>query len=230
MVGRAGHWASDFRKGRPPVVAGELGLLLETKTMSENESESQDCIESRTKRALDEFMTVQPGFGRAQGAPGLFVVIGENGNGEYLVDTRTTSCECDDDKYNLEDEEACKHVRRCRIATGDRPVPARALSDGNITIADTFGAHVDASPKFATADGGVIDGATGEVLEDDTEDDPEPDSESEDVWSDPRPEIDKHGVPTGAHVVECTECGIETITTLTDHASHREACSHSHSM
>ena len=80
--------------------------------MSESQTESQDCIESRTKRALDEYMTVQPEFGRAQGAPGLFVVIGENENGEYLVDTRTTSCECADDKYNLEDEEACKHVRR----------------------------------------------------------------------------------------------------------------------
>jgi len=195
--------------------------------MTESESDSQDCIESRTKRALDEYMTVQPDFGRAQGAPGLFVVIGENGNGEYLADTRTTSCECADDKYNLEDEEACKHVRRCRIATGDRPVPARALSDGNITIADTFGAHVDASPKFATADGGVIDGATGEVLED--EHDREPDSENEDVWSDPKVEVDKYGKPTGDHYVTCEDCGIEVVTALTDCASHREGCSHSHS-
>jgi hypothetical protein len=193
--------------------------------MSKSETNAKDCIESRTKRALDECMTVLPNHGRAAGAPDLFVVIGENGRGEYLVDTRTESCECKDAKYR-DPEGGCKHLRRCRIATGETPVPADAL--GEVTVDDTFGAHVDASAKFATADGGVIDGATGEVLED--EDDPEPDSESEDVWSDPRPEIDKHGVPTGAHVVECTECGIETITALTAHASHREGCSHSMSM
>jgi len=197
--------------------------------MSESETNAKDCIDSRTKRALDEYMTVQPDFGRAQGAPGLFVVIGENENGEYLVDTHTTSCECDDDKYNLEDEEACKHVRRCRIATGDRPVPARALSDGNITIADTFGAHVDASPKFATADGGIIDGDTGEFLEDDREPDNDRDSEdvAECIWSDPKVEVDKYGKPTGDHYVTCDDCGIEVVTALTDCASHREECSHS---
>jgi len=198
--------------------------------MSESESDAQDCtdVESRTERALSECMTVLPNHGRAASAPDLFIVVGENGNGEYLADTRTTSCECDDDKYNLDDREPCKHVRRARIATGETPVPADAL--GRIEIDDTFGAHVDGSAKFATADGGIIDGSTGEVIEDDNEPDNEPDSENEDVWSDPRPEIDKHGVPTGAHVVECTECGIETITTLTDHTSHREGCSYSHSM
>jgi hypothetical protein len=214
-------------KGRPPAPTGELGLPKREKTMSENESESQDCVDRRTKRALDECMTVLPNHGRADGAPGLFVVIGENGRGEYLVDTRTESCECKDAEYR-DPEGGCKHLRRCRIATGETPVPADAL--GEVTVDETFGAQVDASPKFATADGGVIDGDTGEFLEDDTEDDRDPDSESEDVWSDPRPEMDKHGVPTGAHVVECTECGIETITTLTDHASHREGCSYSHSM
>jgi hypothetical protein len=186
--------------------------------MSESQSESQDSIESRTERALTECMTVLPNKGRADGAPGLFIVIGENGGGEYLVDTCTTSCECDDDKYNLDDREACKHVRRARIATGDRPVPASALDSGNISIDDTFGAHVDASPKFATADGGIIDGETNDVVDDS-------DDESA-IWSDPRPEIDKFGSPTGAHVVECLDCGVETTTSLTEFASHREECRH----
>lgn len=31
-------------------------------------------------------MSVLPGFQRATGAPDLFVVIGENGGGEYLCD------------------------------------------------------------------------------------------------------------------------------------------------
>jgi hypothetical protein len=164
-------------------------------------------------------MFVHPDFGRAKDADGLFIVVGENGGGEYLVDTHTTTCECDDDEYNLDDEEPCKHVRRCRIATGDRPVPARALSDGNITIADTFGAHVDASPKFATADGGIIDGSTGEVIEDDSED------VAESIWSEPKAEIDKYGKPTGDHYVTCEDCGIEVLTALTDCARHREECS-----
>jgi hypothetical protein len=193
--------------------------------MSESESDAQDCIESRTKRALDEHMTVLPDFGRAQGAPDLFVVIGENGRGEYLVDLRTESCECADAEYR-DPEGGCKHLRRCRFATGETPVPADAL--GEVTIDDAFGAHVGASAKFATADGGVIDGATGEVLED--EDDREPDSESEDVaesiWSDPKAEIDRYGKPTGDHYVRCQECGIEVLTALTDCASHREECRH----
>jgi len=189
--------------------------------MSQSESESQDSIESRTERALTECMTVLPNKGRARGAPDLFIVVGENENGEYLADTRTATCECADDEYNLADGEACKHVRRARIATGDRPVPASALETGNISIDDTFGAHVDASPKFATADGGIIDGETGEVLEDD--------NDSEDVaasiWSEPKAEIDQYGKPTGDHYVRCQECGVEVLTALTDCARHREECS-----
>jgi len=188
--------------------------------MSESESDAQDCIDSRTKRALDEHMTVLPDFGRAAGAPDLFIVVGENGNGEYLVDLRTESCECADAEYR-DPAGGCKHVRRCRIATGESPVPADAL--GRIEIDDTFGAHVDGSAKFATADGGIIDGETGDVIED--EPDREPDSESEDVWSDPIAEIDRYGRPTGVHYVKCEDCGIEVVTALTDCVSHREECS-----
>jgi len=194
--------------------------------MSTNESEKVDCIDSRTKRALDECMTVLPDHGRADGAPGLFVVIGENERGEYLVDLRTESCECKDAKYR-DPEGGCKHLRRCRIATGETPVPADAL--GRIEIDDTFGAQVDASPKFATADGGIIDGDTGEFLEDDREPDNDRDSEdvAECIWSDPKVEVDKYGKPTGDHYVTCDDCGIEVVTALTDCASHREECSHS---
>jgi len=86
-------------------------------------------------------------------------------------------------------------------------VPANAL--GRIEIHDTFGVHVDGSPVFATADGGII----GDT-----------DPKARDIWTSPRPEIDKHGVPTGSQIVRCTDCGIETITTLTEYASHRENC------
>jgi hypothetical protein len=187
--------------------------------MSQSESESQDSIESRTERALTECMTVLPNKGRADGAPDLFIVVGENENGEYLADTRTATCECADDEYNLGDQEACKHVRRARIATGDRPVPASALETGNISIDDTFGAHVDASPKFATADGGIIDGETGDVLQD------EDDRVNTDLWSAPRPEVDKHGRPTGAYYVKCFECGVEVLQGQQGRSVHREGCS-----
>ncbi len=221
MIGRAGHWASDFQKKDARLRQQASSVFLREKTMSENESESQDCVDRRTKRALDECMTVLPNHGRAQGAPDLFVVVGENGRGEYLVDTRTESCECKDAEYR-DPEGGCKHLRRCRIATGETPVPADAL--GEVTIDDAFGAHVGASAKFATADGGIIDGSTGEVIEDDRE----PDSESEDVaasiWSDPKAEIDQYGKPTGDHYVRCQECGVEVLTAVTDCASHRGDC------
>jgi|APHM01.1.fsa_nt_gi hypothetical protein len=187
--------------------------------MSESQTDGKDCIdiEQRTERALTECMTVLPNHGRADGAPGLFVVIGENDDTEqtYLADTQTTSCECKDDQYNLADQESCKHVRRCEIATSETAVPASAL--GRIEIDDTFGAHVDASAKFATADGGIINGTTGEEIDDTTE---------ENVWSSPRPELDKHGNPTGCQIVECTSCGCETITSLVEFASHRDGCKH----
>jgi predicted nucleic acid-binding Zn finger protein len=185
--------------------------------MSENESETKDSIETRTRRALEECMTVLPNKGRAQGAPGLFVVIGENENGQYLVDSQTGSCECKDAQYR-DPEGGCKHIRRVRIAQGETPetpVPAGALDE--ITVDSTFGVHVDASPKFATADGGILDGETGEEISDETE--------STTTWSDPKVEVDKYGKPTGDHYVTCQECGVEVLTALSDCATHREGCS-----
>jgi hypothetical protein len=183
--------------------------------MSEKESQRQDCIDPRTRRALEECMTVLPDHGRAEDAPGLFVVIGENERGEYLVDARTGSCECKDARYR-DPEDGCKHLRRCRIATGESPVPANAL--GRIEIDSTFGDQVDTSAKFATADGGLIDGDTGKEIIDNT-------NTAASVWSDPKVEVDKYGQPTGDHYVRCEECGIEVLTALADCASHREGCS-----
>jgi len=181
--------------------------------MSESETTTQDSteLESRTERSLTECMTIMPNHPSADGSDNLFVVVGENENGEYLVNLDSGSCQCADAQYNLDDDESCKHVRRVRIAKGETPVPANAL--GRIEIHDTFGVHVDGSPVFATADGGIIG---------DTDNDTDP--KAKEIWTSPRPEIDKHGVPTGSQIVRCTDCGIETITTLTEYASHRENC------
>jgi|APHM01.1.fsa_nt_gi hypothetical protein len=188
--------------------------------MFRENANTDDCIDSelepRTERALSEAMTLLPNHGRASGAPDLFVIVGENENGEYLVDTRTESCECNDAKYRDPDG-GCKHVRRARIATGETPVPASAL--GSVDIDSTFGAHTDASAKFVTADGGIIDGDTGEEIGEES-------SESESVWSPPRPEIDPFGNYTGFDIVECTDCEVETIVPLKNTASHKEHCKH----
>lgn len=176
--------------------------------MSTNEASGQDSIESRTKRALTEAMTVLPNHGRARGAENLFTVVGQHGNGEYLVNLNDGSCTCKDSQYNLDNETDCKHVRRVRVCIGDMPIPNDAL--GEIQIDNTFGAHVDSTPVYATADGGII------TSQENT--DPEADK-----WS-VRPEIDKYGVPTGSQVAKCTSCGIETITSLIEYASHKDTC------
>jgi|APHM01.1.fsa_nt_gi SWIM zinc finger. len=131
--------------------------------MSESQTDAQDCIETRTKRALTECMTVLPDHGEASDSEDLFTVVGQHGNGEYLVNLDDGSCTCKDSQYNLDNDTDCKHVRRVRVCTGDIPVPNDAL--GDIQIDNTFGAHVDASAKFVTADGGIIDGETGDVLQ-----------------------------------------------------------------
>lgn len=161
-------------------------------------------------------MCLLPDHGRASGAGGLFVAIGENGNGEYLVDTETGACECPDAEYRLDSDESCKHVQRARMIRGDQPIPHDALDE--VDVDATLGAHADTDPTFVTADGGIINGETNDVVDDS-------DDESA-IWSDPRPEIDKFGSPTGAHVVECLDCGVETTTSLTEFASHREECRH----
>jgi hypothetical protein len=98
-------------------------------------------------------------------------------------------------------------------------VPAGALDE--ITVDSTFGVHVDASPKFATADGGIIDAETGDEISAETDTDTET---ATCIWSDPKVEIDKYGSPTGDHFVCCTDCGVEVLVSLTDYASHRNGC------
>jgi predicted nucleic acid-binding Zn finger protein len=183
--------------------------------MSHSQTDAIDSIESRTKRALTEAMTVLPNHGEASDSEDLFTVVGQHENGEYLVNLENGSCTCKDSQYNLDSQTDCKHVRRVRVCTGDMTIP-NAL--GDIQIDNTFGAHVDATPVYATADGGIIDGETGNELSEDTSED--------DIWTSPRPEIDPFGNYTGFDIVECTSCGIETILPLVDSCSHKDSCKH----
>lgn len=102
-------------------------------------AETTDDVETRTRRALEECMTVLPGDGET------FTVVGQNGGSEYSVDTAGT-CTCADAEYNLSGGETCKHVRRMEFATGRRPIPV-----GDLNVDEQLGAHVET--RVAT-DGG----------------------------------------------------------------------------
>jgi hypothetical protein len=55
-------------------------------------------------------------------------------------------------------EVECKHIRRLRFATGQRPIPAWV----NAGEVDTkLGEHVEDTPKVAVADGGVTPDSFG---------------------------------------------------------------------
>jgi hypothetical protein len=218
MVGRAGHWASDLRKGRPPVGAGELGLPKREKTMFGFERESQDSIDikPRLRRALEEPLSVVSTEGTPVDGDASIVSVESHSGKSYTVDVREGRCNCRDAQCNLSDDERCKHQLRAEFALGRSPVPVRAAETADVDA--TLGAHTNTDPTFVTADGGIINEETNDVVDDS-------DDESA-IWSDPRPEIDKFGSPTGAHVVECLDCGVETTTSLTEFASHRAECRH----
>jgi hypothetical protein len=83
----------------------------------------------------------------------------------------------------------------------------------SVTVDENFGFRVDVTPKIAAADGGIIDGDTGDLLRDDTE--TETGAVAASLWSDPKVDIDQYGKPTGE------DCGVEVLTALADCASHR---------
>jgi len=186
--------------------------------MSTNVSQRENATENRridrrTERALSECMTVLPDHGPARDAPGLFVVIGENENGEYLVDTRTGSCDCEDMQYRAP-EGGCKHLRRVRVLTGDRPLPTWIPEV--VDIDSRIGANVDKNVRFVQTDGGMI-------RTDDSDEDTDADA---DVWSEPQLEVNRYHEPTGEKYVWCINCGVEVLVGETDNASHGPGCIH----
>ncbi|WP_336330701.1 hypothetical protein [Haloarcula sp. CGMCC 1.2071] len=118
-------------------------------SIDESELEEADP-NNRTVRALTEVMTVLDSIGQARNADDLFLVNSGSGS-EYLVDTRTESCECKWKQFNPGEE--CKHQKRVAFATGERPIPQLVDDDA---LDDQFGLHVDSEPRKAVADGGVM--------------------------------------------------------------------------
>ena len=113
-------------------------------------SDTEDAApNSRTVSALTEVMTVLDSIGRARNADALFLVNSGSGS-EYLVDTRTGSCECKWKQYNPGEE--CKHQKRVAFATGEQPIPGWVRRD---RLDDNFGEHVDGEVRFSATDGGI---------------------------------------------------------------------------
>lgn len=137
--------------------------------MSTNESDANESIDTRTRRALTEAMTVMDGVGRARDAPGLYLVVGENAGGEYLVDTHTGACECPDAEHRNPDG-GCKHQRRVAFATGERPVPGEV--DG---VDEQLGAHTDGVARVVAADGGIVEAGDDGVILDESDENDRPD-------------------------------------------------------
>jgi predicted nucleic acid-binding Zn finger protein len=135
-----------------------------TVTQHSDKEVSDVEIEPRTRRALEEYMTVVPEDGT-----GLCTVYTESGS-EYVVDAEDGACTCPDVRHNLGHDEACKHQRRARFALGLDAVPSDAVEA--LDVDPSLGKHTDASVKFATADGGVVEAEEdAEVLTDDEEND-----------------------------------------------------------
>ena len=80
-----------------------------------------DVLDRRDADALTRSMAVLDDVGRAQGAPGLFVVVSDSGR-SYLVNEENGACECDDSFYR-DPEGGCIHYRRLQYATGEREIP-----------------------------------------------------------------------------------------------------------
>ena len=130
--------------------------------MTTNDADGNESIDldRRTRRAATECMAVLPDHGDARDAPGFFVVVGENGGGEYLVDTHTGACTCPDAEHRNPDG-GCKHYRRVLMADGEVSVPAVADVD------DGLGQHTDATPRVAATDGGRLAPDVAEQVTDD---------------------------------------------------------------
>lgn len=121
------------------------------------------AVDERDVRALQQFLTVLPDVDRAAGAAGLYEVVSESGS-QYLVDAREGVCECPDFEYRALGPKGCKHLRRVAFATGRRPIPPAIDRDD---VDPQLGQHVDARPRWAATDGGMVEagdeGATPEA-------------------------------------------------------------------
>jgi len=124
---------------------------MSTNATPSQESDGSIELDDRDVRALSEYMTVLGEGGD------VFTVVGENGGGEYKVDSRKGRCTCPDHQHRAA---RCKHIRRVAFATGEEAIPAWVDRD---SVDSQLGEHVDGEVRFAAADGGIV------VADDDAE-------------------------------------------------------------
>lgn len=176
-----------------------------------NDADRTDTeLEARTRRALEQYLTVLPEtdpvdeLGAVADVPGMVLVVSESGS-EYVVDVDAGRCECPDARHR---DVMCKHVRRAAFATGEEAIPADAAAA--LDVDPELGHHTDASLRFAAADGGIVEaGDDAEVL-------------------DGGPTYSYHHEPPeqgGARYVRCDECGAESVPADPERVLHRPGCS-----
>jgi predicted nucleic acid-binding Zn finger protein len=184
-------------------------VSLEPETMSINDNSRQDSIETRTVRALEEPLTVLTTDHRPIQDQDVGVVSVTSHSGSvYEVNVNDGHCTCPDAEYNLDDDEACKHLRRARIALGRKSVSTDTIAC--LDVDPQLAANAP-GPAVATSDGGVI-------LDDDGND--------ADQWEGPFAEYDQYGELTGAEYVRCRDCGHEVIVGHEDDTTHAAGCGH----
>jgi len=118
-------------------------------------------LEKRTRRALEEYLTVLDDIDAAAGADDLYAVVSESGS-QYLVDARAGSCTCPDAEHR-NPEGGCKHARRVGFATGAEPIPAAADPDA---VDDQLGAHVGGAVRWACEHGREFCAESADARED----------------------------------------------------------------
>jgi len=120
--------------------------------MSQNEPAAEESIEKRTRRALEEPLSVVDVDGTPlSGDESLVRVISHSGD-EYRVDVREGRCTCPDHEYRSAE---CKHIRRARFALGREPLDTATLAACEVDR--NFADHVATDPQVVATDGGVIE-------------------------------------------------------------------------
>jgi len=100
-------------------------------------------LDKRTRRALEEYITILPSLGDAAGCDSLVTAVSESGS-EYLVDLWEGRCNCPDSEHRNPDG-GCKHIRRARFALGRRAIP----NAPDVEVDPQLGEHTDAELKHA---------------------------------------------------------------------------------
>jgi hypothetical protein len=198
----------------------------------DGESRYDDSIEipDRTRRALEEPLTVVDLDGTPVEDDATVVLVVSHSGESYRVDARAGVCECPDSKHRDPDG-GCKHVRRARAALDREPLDARVVAA--VDVDETLGTNAP-GPSVVASDGGsaefteradaLNDDVDADGLEDRYDDAAIVDAEEPDEWDGPHREFDRYGRPTGESYLRCPACGVEVLEQHLDSVTHADGC------